>query len=166
MTLIVHLSIRVSRSEDWARRVLGAGASGFPDSWSENDPVCLTQESSLLSGTHIRPVASSQHWHDLNNWKAMQGLQNQDIYPLSTIAIGEVSSALPQHEKKAERALVCGCRPVIDKNQGRGLPFGVPSSGLFVLLWPVLLWFCFDTLVCGIKSQAKEEWKWDFPTDL
>jgi hypothetical protein len=41
------------KSEDWARSLLGAGVSGFPDSWSENDPVCLTQKSSLLSETHI-----------------------------------------------------------------------------------------------------------------
>lgn len=52
---------------------------------------------------------------------------------LSTI--GEVSSALPQQEKKRQRELwYVDADLSIDRNQGRGLPFGVPSSGLFVLL--------------------------------
>jgi hypothetical protein len=97
------------KSEHWARSMLDAGVSGFPDSWSENDPVCLTQESSLRSETHILSQARNADM-TLIIGKSCKGCRIRTY----TLDVGEVSSGLPQQET--------------------GLPFGVPSSGLYLLL--------------------------------
>jgi hypothetical protein len=51
--------------------------NGFLDSRSENDTTWLTLKS-IRCQRHIL----CRSWHDLDNGKAMQGLQNQDMYPL------------------------------------------------------------------------------------
>ena len=147
------MSFKVSKCEDWARSVLGAGVSGFPDSWSENDPVCLTQESSLLSEIHI-PSQVRNPDTTLIIGKPCKGCR---IRTYTLDRRGSFFRSSPAREKKAERA------DLSDWNEVRGLRLVFLLLGSMCCCDHVLLRHaCLRDQIAGQKGMEKK----DFSTDL